>query len=88
MRHFTLATGFALATAVMLSVGTARAATSGGAADFGGLAEDGKGMCRQYNGNSVNNSYYYWGKCPGQEQHRGGAGVRPNHAGHHGKKEG
>jgi hypothetical protein len=86
MRHFTLAV--ALGAAVMLSVGAAQAA-SDGSIDFGGPASDGHGMCRQYNGNSNNVIFWYWDKCPGHEQRKGGVGVRTIRVTRgHAKKEG
>ena len=85
MRHFTLAT--VLAAAAVLSVGAAQAAPGGGA-DFGGPATDGKGMCRQYNNNSGNVSFWYWDACPGHEPRKGGVGVRTIRVTHHAKKEG
>lgn len=76
MRHFTLATGFALAAAVMFSMGSVQAATPGGGVDFGGPAQDGHGMCRQFNSQSNNGFFSYWDKCPGHEARKGGVGTR------------
>jgi hypothetical protein len=57
MRHFTLATGLAVALAAMFSLAPAKA-------EMGGMLANGKGQCQNFNGNSTNLTFYYWGSCP------------------------
>ena len=67
MRHFTLAAaGLALATMFAMTPAMA---------EMGGPVVQ-NGQCRQFNGNSNNLDFYYWGACPSTEPRRGGVGVR------------